>query len=234
LFQRVFYYDCLHDIPRVDETEAELNVRVQEQKAFFDRVQSLPGFHVRLGSLSGSSRKLRQKEVDILLAVEMLEHAFRKNMTSATLLAGDLDFAPLIDSLVRFGTWVDILYDPKSVAPALVASADRGVQIVFDDYHSMCTPTFRAANPLPQTQLNVTWSPEGAGYSLLKSGRTQNGDAVRLYRRGEESVLFVRAQPHQWLMSHNDATVLENYFSVSQGSLDWESKSDVADKRETP
>ena len=59
-FQRVFYYDCLHDIPKVDETEEQLKVRIGAQQAFFDEVQTCEGFHVRLGSLSGTSRKFRQ------------------------------------------------------------------------------------------------------------------------------------------------------------------------------
>ena len=40
-------------------------------------------------------KKLRQKKVDVLLAVEALDHAFRGNMSRAYLIAGDLDFAPL-------------------------------------------------------------------------------------------------------------------------------------------
>lgn len=221
-FHRVFYYDCLHDIPKVGETDEELGVRIQEQKQFFDRVQSLHGFHVRLGSLSGSSRKLRQKEVDILLAVEMLDHAFRKNMSSAALVAGDLDFAPLIDSLVRLGTWVDVLYDPRSIAPGLLASADRGVQLSFDDYYALCTGGYQNANRVPQKQPNATWRPENEGFSLTRTGHMPNGETVRLFERATGCVLFVNHPPSSWLLLHDDRTVLENYFKIVHSSIEWQ------------
>jgi len=155
LFQRVFYYDCLHDIPRVNETEAELKARIDAQQAFFDELQALEGFHVRLGSLSGSSRKFRQKEVDILLAVDVLDHAFRKNMASVTLIAGDLDFAPLVEALVRLGTWVEIWFDPHSVGKHLLEVADKGIPLSFEDYYNRCDDDFRRTHVLPRRQDNV-------------------------------------------------------------------------------
>ncbi|MBD2254416.1 NYN domain-containing protein [Nostoc parmelioides] len=52
---------------------------------------------------TGKAKK-EQKEIDIMIAVDMLTHSFQKNMDEATLLAGDLDFKPLIDALVLNGT----------------------------------------------------------------------------------------------------------------------------------
>jgi uncharacterized LabA/DUF88 family protein len=221
-YQRVFYYDCLHDIPHVGESEADLTARIQEQKVLFDDIQSLHGFHVRLGSLSGSSRKLRLKEVDILLAVEMLDHAFRKNMSSAALVAGDLDFAPLIDSLVRLGTWVDVLYDPRSIASGLLASADRGVQLTFDDYYALCTAEYQNANRVPQKQPNATWRPENEGFSLRRTGHMPTGETVQLFERETGCVFFVDHPPSSWLLLHDNRTVLENYFTIVHSSIEWQ------------
>lgn len=219
-FQRVFYYDCLHDIAKVDESPEQLETRIRGQKAFFDSVQANHGFHVRLGSLSGSSRKLRQKEVDILLAVEMLDNAFRRNMTSAALIAGDLDFAPLVDSLVRLGTWVDIYHDPRSIAPGLLGSADRGIPLVFSHYYALCDLDFQSQNPLPSTQHNATWRPETQGFSRVREGRLPSGDTVALYERDNGYVLFVGNQP-PWLVLHNNPTVLENYFTAAHSPIEW-------------
>jgi uncharacterized LabA/DUF88 family protein len=192
--QRVFYYDCLHDIAKVNETPEQLDARIRDQRAFFDKIQSNHGFHVRLGSLSGSSKKFRQKEVDILLAVEMLDNAFRKNMTSVALIAGDLDFAPLVDSLVRLGTWVDVYHDPKSIAPGLLASADRATPLVFHNYYALCDAEFQSGHPLPQTQMPAAWQPVDRGFALAREGRLPNGDAVGLYKSDAGSVIFVRQQ----------------------------------------
>src|SRR2546427_7414724 len=45
--EKTFYYDCLDDEKRVGESDSELDLRVGRQKAYFDRIQALPGFHVR-------------------------------------------------------------------------------------------------------------------------------------------------------------------------------------------
>jgi UDP:flavonoid glycosyltransferase YjiC (YdhE family) len=45
----------------------EFEKRVEAQQATFDHIQRLEGFHVRLGSLSGARKRLRQKKFNVLL-----------------------------------------------------------------------------------------------------------------------------------------------------------------------
>src|SRR5260370_31949119 len=78
--ERVFYYDCLNDIRKDGETDADFEKRIEVQQATFDGIQGLEGFHVRLGSLSGARKKLRQKKADVLLAVDALADPFRGNI----------------------------------------------------------------------------------------------------------------------------------------------------------
>src|SRR2546430_2623938 len=56
IIRRVFYYDCLQDIRKERESEEEFKLKVEKQQARFDQIQALRGFHVRLGSLSGSAK----------------------------------------------------------------------------------------------------------------------------------------------------------------------------------
>jgi hypothetical protein len=51
--RKTFYYDCLDDIKRDSETPEHYASRVEAQQAMFDQIQSLPGFHVRLGGRLG-------------------------------------------------------------------------------------------------------------------------------------------------------------------------------------
>ncbi len=219
-FQRVFYYDCLHDIPKVNESEEDLRARIKSQQDFFDELQSLEGFHVRLGSLSGSSRKLRQKEVDILLAVEALDHAFRKNMVSVTLLAGDLDFAPLVEALVRLGTWVEIWHDPKSAAKHLLEAADKALPLGFEDYYNWCDADFKQTHVLPLRFENTVIPPKDTTYNLLKTGTFKDKE-IRLYSHENEQVFFIPENVGSWTLVHTDGTVLENYFNVIYSPITW-------------
>src|SRR5262249_42700878 len=103
----MFYYDCLDDEQRSGESEACFNNRVEAQERHFD---SIPG-HIRLGYLTGKSTRRkprRQKQVDVLLAVDMLKHAVRQNMYKAVLITGDLDFEPVVDTLVDLGIYVHL------------------------------------------------------------------------------------------------------------------------------
>jgi uncharacterized LabA/DUF88 family protein len=220
-FQRVFYYDCLDDLVKTSESPEQLRNRINEQEEFFDRIRALDGFHVGLGSLSGTSKKKRQKEVDIRLAVEMLDHAFRRNMSSAGLIAGDLDFVPLVESLVRLGTWVDIFYDPKSIAAGLLASADRGVPLGFQNYYSLCEFEFRRDNPLPQQMGGGSWNAAAEGFVLSRAGHLPGGEAVELYERADDCALLLKQAPHPSLMTHKDKAVLENYFGVIYSPINW-------------
>lgn len=121
--RRVFYYDCLDDAPKTDETEADFKARVQRQQDLFDQIDKSEGVHVRQGWLS-PGKKRQQKEVDVLLAVDMLTHSFYKNMTKAVLLSGDRDFKPVVEAVVRLGTYVELAYDPRIGSKQLARSVD--------------------------------------------------------------------------------------------------------------
>lgn len=106
-YDKVFYYDALPS-KHNKESEQEFNDRRDAVISFHDQLGSLDRFHVYEGDTrkSPSVRKQEQKKVDVMIAVDMLTHAFRRNMQQATLLTGDLDFKPLLDALVQDGMFV--------------------------------------------------------------------------------------------------------------------------------
>jgi uncharacterized LabA/DUF88 family protein len=69
--------------------------RIVAHKESLERVNSAEECHVRLGLVKGVKPR-RQKGVDVLLAVDMLTHAFRNSFERAVLVAGDLDFKPVV------------------------------------------------------------------------------------------------------------------------------------------
>lgn len=129
-FDKVFYYDALpskHD----SENDDQFNTRLEQAKSFHDKLAGLDSFHVYEGDTrrSPSLRKQEQKKVDIMIAVDMLTHSFRRNMERATLLASDVDFKPLLDALVSEGMFVTLWYPPKRTNSDLIKSADRQEQL---------------------------------------------------------------------------------------------------------
>src|SRR5437868_3941883 len=63
--QRAFLYDCLDDVPKAGESDADFKARVKQQEDRFDAIDKVEGVHVRLGHLS-PGKKRQQKEVDVL------------------------------------------------------------------------------------------------------------------------------------------------------------------------
>ena len=95
--EKVFYFDCIDDIKNENETDVAYDAKVNGQEEELNKIDKVEGCHVHLGSLRHAKKQKRrgQKEVDVMLAVQMMEHAFRGNMSKAILLSGDLDFRPL-------------------------------------------------------------------------------------------------------------------------------------------
>jgi uncharacterized LabA/DUF88 family protein len=215
--RRVFYYDCLDDIQKNGESTKDCETRVQTQKAVFDLIQSTEGFHVRLGSLSGKGNRKRQKKVDVLLAVEALDHAFRKNMAQVCLITGDLDFSPLVESLVKLGTYVKVMYEPRSAARELYAAADVAYPIQLVDVHNWSSADFRQRHPLPGGLANGA-RPAGA---VLKTGTAQN-KLVELYGQNGMYRIYAPVWDHHSLeVNFPDFVLLERYFGMMYAPIEW-------------
>jgi uncharacterized LabA/DUF88 family protein len=132
--RRAYLYDCLDDVRKTGESDADLKARVEQQEAHFDAIDKMEGVHVRYGYLA-PGKKRNQKEVDVLLVVDMLTHAFNKNMDEAVLVSGDRDFRPVVESIVRRGTLVKVAYDPRNGSRPLARAADNEMEI---DITALC------------------------------------------------------------------------------------------------
>jgi uncharacterized LabA/DUF88 family protein len=176
---KCFYYDCLDEIKGKNESEETFQKRIAKQKEFFNKIRSTHGTHVRLGHLAGE--KKRQKEVDILLAVEMMEHAVRQNMNNVVLLSGDRDFKPLVESLVRMGVFVTVAGFLRHTSDELSYAADSYQELKFSDTIRWLHTTLINDFPLPTFSKG---NPNLDEYTLIKTGFIFE-TPVELYRSKE-------------------------------------------------
>ncbi|HEX8176519.1 MAG TPA: NYN domain-containing protein [Pyrinomonadaceae bacterium] len=174
-----FYYDCLDDIRRAGETQAAFDSRIEQQEAYFNKIREVVGSHVRLGSLTGTAKNKRQKEVDILLTVDMMNHAVRGNMSTAYLLSGDRDFKPVVESLVQMGLFVEVIGDRKHTSKDLAWAADNYTGISFDRYHEWSVESLKKKYPINIPSLDAP--PSGANIVEIEEG-VYNGAPVTLYK----------------------------------------------------
>ena len=219
--KRAFYYDCLDDIQRDGESREDSQGRIAQQEEFFDGLRALEGYHVRLGTLSGAGKRPRQKEVDVLLAVDMLNHAVGGNMTEAVLVTGDRDFKPVVESLVQLGTYIRVYYERSSAAKELWQAADGAVDMTLSVLHPWSSQRFRTRNPIPYAT-GGSQIPE-AGFRPIKSGLHKNR-AVKLLERNNEYLIFAEATDEQMsiAMKWKDQAKLEQFFIRHFGMIQWE------------
>lgn len=143
-YQKVFYYDA---IPVREENEGDLDYesRIAPIASLHDQLSEIDGFRVYEGDArKRRGRGLEQKKVDVMIAVDMLTHTIRKNMDKCGLLAGDLDFKPLLDALVNEGMYVTLHYPPRSTSRELRAAADARKPLTPTQTFSWLSPESQA------------------------------------------------------------------------------------------
>jgi uncharacterized LabA/DUF88 family protein len=214
---RTYYYDCPEDLPRVSEVDVEFDARLAEQEKFFAKIRSLRGVHLQLGTMKGLRRR-SQKEVDVLLAVDMLTHGFNRNMTRAVLVAGDLDFRPIVEALVRGGIFVEIWYEKESTADELPWAADFEYSLPWHELWLWSSRAFTAGHSLPYQ----SHARPGRDTTVLRDGLL-DGRNVTVHRTvGVGSCLLnYESVPAQLWLQHEDHKVLERYFEKVYGEVSW-------------
>jgi uncharacterized LabA/DUF88 family protein len=222
--RKSFYYDCLDETSRKDESDADHIARIERQKEEFERIRSVKGTHVRLGKLVGDGKRKRQKEVDVLLAVDMLNHAYRQNMSRAILIAGDRDYRPLVESLVQIGTFVEV-HCGKRAAAELYRAADHHE---FLNVEELCRWTLSGLqfphcgqpNENQDALLNPSWVP-------VKTGKTALGE-VRLYKvartmDAEVLGLSIQLGPSKWrAYQFHELQLMERFIGMQYDiNIEW-------------
>jgi uncharacterized LabA/DUF88 family protein len=218
--ERAFFYDALDDREREGESTQDYDARVASQRVGFNRIQELNGYFVRLGSLGGRDKK-QQKKVDILLAVEALDHAVRRNMDRAILLSGDRDFEPLVHSLVQLGIRVEVAGDKKNTSPFLRHAADTYRRLSFDTYLNWSSAQLQTRFPVSIRKINMP--PDRA--RVIETGLL-SGKEITFRTCDSPAVYYVFAkdyhrQGHHLCMEYNEQERLKLYLKLQYGEVEW-------------
>ncbi|MFI5386430.1 MAG: NYN domain-containing protein, partial [Fimbriimonadales bacterium] len=227
---KVFFYDALGDEPVkhpaktvTAEQQADFNRKVERyhfRKELHEVLRHMDGFHVRLGQVRERDRNRRgveQKEVDILLAVEALTHASRRNMDYAVLIAGDVDFRPLVDALVQLGIFVTIYSHGKGRDLALSGDSHRWI-----DYFTLMEwsdATWQRKNPADSISrhLPVTRMP-------IEFARTAKGELICIFK-GDDLKFFAQYEhdPNRYFCRDYDILkrFLEMHAAEDEVPIEW-------------
>jgi hypothetical protein len=158
--------------------------------------------------------------VDVQLAVDMLMHRFTGVVSRAVLIAGDLDFLPIVESLVQLGVNVAVWHG-ENVAEDLLAGADERRRLTLADFYTWSTPSFKASHRRP-TRSENQGEPGGR---LLRSG-TWRGPRVLLKTSDERSVFWLyidgTLSESSTTFTFVEEPALLHYVSLIHGEIAWE------------
>jgi uncharacterized LabA/DUF88 family protein len=225
--EKAFYYDCIDDIKNADETDEEFDERVIIQEEKLNKIREVEGCHVYLGSLrrAKKQKKRGQKEVDVMLAVQMMEHAFRGNMNKAVLLSGDLDFRPLVESLVRLGLFIEVVGDQNHISQDLIHSADSHKKISIDEYFKFAPKNFQKHKPIDFPTFSFFKErADSEGFVLHKEGICNDFEVYLFISNSHHGYWLTTSNnlPHPqaaWVYNNLEQLIL--YFELRFGSITW-------------
>jgi len=220
-FTKVFYYDCVPP-KKNNESEEDYEAQVRKQTKYFQQLRLLDGWHVFEGVIAGTGKKARQKQVDILIAVDMLTHSYKRNMHQISFIAGDQDFKPLVDALVRDGMFVELWHDPVSASRELIYAADSRRRMDVYNVHSFLSRQFQTDNPLPLRSGRHGKDVEHA--ALINTGTGENGEVELYQRNGEYIVLHPDENNvgHYLHIKWHDVDALKRIYESAYGNVQWE------------
>ncbi len=179
-------------------------------------------WRVELGYLSGKKRT--QKEVDTLIAVSMVRYAHIGKMDKAILLAGDGDFRPVVEELIRMDIDVQIVGDKKHTSQRLMGEATSVQLLDIDDYYRWTKESVKITKPLENIKRhNANNHPKSLPESSksVKKGLFNEKD-VTLIHEGEKLYYLVHYYEDNlyWLEADNQEDLL-TFFELKYGKIDW-------------
>lgn len=119
---RTYFYHCMPIIRKNNKLDEKRHADMQR---FITKLRRLPRFEVKLGRLQVISNQFKQKMVDVLMSLDIVNMCFDKQIQHAILIAGDSDFVPAIKKAKDHGAIVHLYYHPESAHNELLDEIDE-------------------------------------------------------------------------------------------------------------
>ena len=225
-YTKVFYYDC--PVPQKNgESSSEHAHRLAEQKDLFNSIRFLDGFHLFEGTTTGKPGKSRQKQVDVKIAVDMLSHTYNGNMHQCTLIAGDLDFKPVVDALVMAGMYTTLWYKEGSTSEELIYASDAKVAFDYHTIFRLLEEEIQQTIILPQFVINDSLKQLNEN-SLIEKAVNSLGEEIQIHHVNEIHYVvepyLERNKSRYKIYNCKNMDMLLRYYEAVNGKVGWPKK----------
>ena len=114
---RTYYYNVLQDPSKGTEGH-------RDQQDFLDALRRVPFLEVRLGGTKLSQGVTVEKGIDIMLATDIINFAWKNVFDTAIIVSGDADFAYALKVVKDMGKHVEVAHFESNVSRELLDLAD--------------------------------------------------------------------------------------------------------------
>ena len=131
---RTYFYHCMPIVREGNKIDEKKHADMQR---FISRLKRLPRFEVKLGRLQLIGGHFKQKMVDVLMSLDIVNMCFDRQIQHAVLIAGDSDFIPAIRRAKDYGAIVHLFYHQKSVHNEILDEIDE-LHTITEEIISKC------------------------------------------------------------------------------------------------
>ncbi|MDA1297162.1 MAG: NYN domain-containing protein [Chloroflexi bacterium] len=120
--RRVYYYNI-----RQEAFEDRSNAADQDK--FLASLYDTPYLEVKLGIWKQRGATMVEKGVDVMLAVDLVTHAYADHYDSAIIVSGDADFYPALQAVKNFGKHVEVAAFDQNISSEASRVADLHIRL---------------------------------------------------------------------------------------------------------
>jgi len=128
-----YYYTCM---PYQFQSPSENQKRLYSKKRrFIQYLEKLDKMSVKLGILKYQGKGIYiQKRVDVLLALDISRHSWKKEIDTAIIIAGDSDFVPVIEEAKKYGVKTVLYYYSSGNLSELISKVSESHEITLENF----------------------------------------------------------------------------------------------------
>ena len=119
---RTYYYTCEPLVRKGNQKDSRRQATFQK---FLSKLKRQSRFDVKLGKLQCINGVFKQKMVDVLMSLDIVNMSFDNQIQHIIIIAGDSDFIPAIKYAKYHGTIIHLFYHPSSIHNELLDYVDE-------------------------------------------------------------------------------------------------------------
>lgn len=157
--KRTYYYNI--------RQEFDKNTLANDQKKFLDSMFDTPYLEVKLGISKQRGEIVVEKGVDVMLATDLVVHAYKNHYDTAVVVSGDADFYPAIQAVKDIGKHVEVAAFESNISSESSKVADVHIRLTKSYFTGLWMPKLSAT--LKKEVSDEAASPNGEDKSRTRT-----------------------------------------------------------------